>query len=921
MTFSGLSRPFGEDPTRLRSAISPLMDRLITHQRPSDDRWCLAANVLVVAAVLAALTALLLPRDQFAAIYGHSSVLVPLLPLAATIRAWRRSSGDPMLAGWPWVAVGIGCFLLSDMVWYTEWVSGLAVNPAVCDTLNAVYAPLLLIGLMQHASRTERAQTRHREYLDAAIVALGATAVLHATMTLLGGGIRPVRSGRDLLLVLTALIDVATLGGLGLLWVRRGAGAVPVWVASIGVALMLGVVGAIWYAVPASVGEGSPWIVVAAWYGCWAALGVGATRAVRGGALEVPPGHISRLPYVLAVVCYAALAVSVAIDSRSAIVSTTIGAGVVTLLVLLRQLAAVRDVTAMESERAQSHADQRLAALVRHGSDMLTIVNTDMSVQYASPSHRQIFGVEPDALIGRHLLDDVHNDDRPQAERSMFRLLSGATTRESLVLRLRALDGSWRWIEMVGTNLLAEPSVRGLVLNSRDVTDRKQLEDQLVELALRDPLTGLGNRRLFSDRVAHALDRKRRQHASVAVLLLDLDHFKFVNDTLGHAKGDALLVAVAGRLQLVVRAGDTVARLGGDEFAVLLEDLTASDEADATAGRILQALDRPFLLDDREVFVRASIGIAWATEGQSVDALVTDADVAMYAAKSAGRSRIERFSSAMRDSVTERHDVEAALRCALERDEFELVYQPLVDLDTGMIAGAEALIRWRHREKGLLLPSRFIPIAEESELIVMIGRMVLRRAALDVAQFRRVNRGSADLHVGVNLSTRHLLSEGFLTDVATALDSAGVPGRALTVELTESVLASHEGVLIGRLQTLRAFGMQIALDDFGTGFSSLAYLRRYPIDVLKVDQSFVSWVNDDGTTDGVAKAIVSIGQSLSMRTVAEGVETRAQLEQLRELGCSYGQGYLFSQPLSSAGFVELLETWEPALFAVEPAIR
>jgi EAL domain-containing protein (putative c-di-GMP-specific phosphodiesterase class I) len=254
----------------------------------------------------------------------------------------------------------------------------------------------------------------------------------------------------------------------------------------------------------------------------------------------------------------------------------------------------------------------------------------------------------------------------------------------------------------------------------------------------------------------------------------------------------------------------------------------------------------------------------------------------------------------------------------LERDEFELVYQPLVDLETGMIAGAEALIRWRHREKGVLLPSRFIPIAEESELIVMIGRMVLRRAAMDVKQFRRVNRASADLHVAVNLSPRHLLSEDLLTDVATALDSAGVPGRALTVELTESVLASHESVLIDRLLTLRAFGMQIALDDFGTGFSSLAYLRRYPIDVLKVDQSFVSWVNDDGTTDGVAKAIVSIGQSLSMRTVAEGVETREQLEQLRELGCSYGQGYLFSQPLSSAGFVALLESWEPAQFAAEP---
>ncbi len=880
----------------------------------------MAANFLVVVALASAIGVLVVPGDHFLAYYGHSSLPFAALPFIAALRARRTTPRDSSRDGWPWVAAGIAGFFAYEVIWYGSWLQGRTVDFLPVEILHVMFAPLVLIGLARQTGFVASRSERQRQYLDAAIVALGAAAAVHATMTLFGGGVRPIRSVRDAIYVCAPLIDLAALGGLGLLWVRRGAGGVPVWTGGIGAALLFRLVSDVWYAVPASVGQTSPWFVGAAWYGGWAALGVAATRAALPDQKKLETGRISRLPYIVAIVCYAALAIAVALDDRDTIVSTTIGAGLVTLLVLFRQLAAVRDVMAMESERTQTQADQRLAALVRHGSDMLTIVSAEMTVQYASPSHRQIFGIEPHALVGRNILRDIHRDDRARAEASLARLVDSTSPRESLVIRLRDFEGRWRWVETVITNLLAEPSIGGLVINSRDISDRKELEDQLVALALRDPLTGLGNRRLFVDRVAHALERQRRVPESVAVLLLDLDHFKFVNDTLGHAKGDALLKAVADRLQIVVRTGDTVARLGGDEFAVLLEAMPAADEADATALRILQALDRPFQLDDREIFVRASIGIAWAADGQSVDDLVTDADVAMYAAKSAGRSRIERFSTAMRDSVAERHDVEAALRGALEREELELVYQPLVDLETGEIAGAEALIRWSHREKGLLLPSRFIPIAEESELIVLIGRMVLRRAAIDAARFREASGGFTDLRVAVNLSARHLLSADLIGDVESALTQAGVSGHALTVELTESVFATHESVIVARLQALRALGMQIALDDFGTGHSSLAYLRRYPIDVLKVDQSFVSWVNEDGSADGVAKAIVSIGHSLSMPTVAEGVETPAQLEQLRALGCSFGQGYLFSKPLGADAFVELLSIWEPRMFSADSAL-
>jgi diguanylate cyclase (GGDEF)-like protein/PAS domain S-box-containing protein len=568
-----------------------------------------------------------------------------------------------------------------------------------------------------------------------------------------------------------------------------------------------------------------------------------------------------------------------------------------------------------KTQNALEQADRRLAALVRHGSDMLMILEADTTVRYASPSHLAVMGVPAERLVGVRMDQQIHRDDMAQAGPGFERLRSGDSQQESLVVRLRDSTGTWRWIEAVGTNLFSEETIAGIVLNSRDITDRKLLEAQLLELAVRDPLTGLGNRRLFSDRVTHALERRVRRGSRVALLMLDLDHFKLVNDTLGHAKGDAMLIAVAERLQCVLRTGDTVARLGGDEFAVLLEDLANDDEADATALRIQQALDRPFLLDEREVFMRSSIGIAWATDGQDVDELMSDADVAMYGAKNSGRGRVERFSSEMRASVAERLDLEADLRVALQRGELDLVYQPVVDLRNGRISGAEALIRWTHPEHGMVLPGRFIPVAEESELIIDIGRFVIRRAALDAARFRSASEHASRLRVAVNLSARHLLSPDLVGDMDRALSSAGVSGEAMAVELTESVLAANELVVAGRLQALRDLGLRIALDDFGTGYSSLAYLRRFPIDVLKVDKSFVSHGRGGAANDGVTKAIVSIGQSLGMRTIAEGVETIEQLDQLRRLGCAMAQGYLFSQPLDRASFEALLVNWTPATYA------
>ncbi|MFN8573966.1 MAG: EAL domain-containing protein [Gemmatimonadaceae bacterium] len=895
------------------------MDPLPETTRTPDRRWYAAAWWLVVIGVLCSAASALLPADWFRPVYVQSSLLFPAFPLAASIRAWRsRRASDPANA-WAFIVVGVTGFFIYDLLWYAEAVTGWTLSLPVGDFSNLIFSPLLLVGLVRVMPAPVSQLERRRGSLDAAILALSAAVLLHATVELLGGGIRRMNEWRDLLLLVSPMTDLLTLSALALLWVRRERYALPLWVVSLGAALLIGFVSDVWYAVPASVGRASPWFVSAAWYGSWSAIALGATQATRPTFASQPSGQISRLPYVLALACYVALGIAVTLDRRDAIVSTTIGTGVVTCLVLLRQVVALRELTGLQEERLRHQADERLAALVRHGSDMLTIIGPDMTVLYASPSHETVFGLPPEALVGRQMSSEIHREDLPATERGLQRLLSGVSQRESLVVRIRDAANQWRWIEAVATNRIWEPMIRGLVLNSRDITDRKQLESQLLEQALRDPLTGLANRRLFGDRVSHALARRHRRPDSIAVLLLDLDHFKFVNDSLGHAKGDALLVSVAERLTRALRSADTVARLGGDEFAVLLEDLQRGDEADATAVRIQQALSRPFVLDDREVSVRASIGIAWASEGQTVDDLLTEADVAMYGAKNSGRGCIERFSTQMRANVAERHDVEASLRRALEHDEFDVLYQPVVDLESGRIVGAEALVRWQHPGRGVIMPARFISVAEESDLIVAIGRIVLRRAAGDARRFRAASPTTANMRVAVNLSARQLLAPDLISDVTSAMRTAGITGDALAIELTESVLASSEGVVASRLQALRDLGLRVALDDFGTGYSALAYLRRFPIDVLKVDKSFISWVRDNGTNDGVTKAIIAMGHSLSMRTVAEGVETTDQLAWLRSLGCNLGQGYLFSLPLPGDDFVTLLRGWDETQFGTRAA--
>ncbi len=465
-------------------------------------------------------------------------------------------------------------------------------------------------------------------------------------------------------------------------------------------------------------------------------------------------------------------------------------------------------------------------------------------------------------------------------------------------------SGAWRHclkdgriIDVEITSHRLEFAGRDAVLvDINDVTERNQLEEQLRHQAFHDPLTGLANRPLFTDRLEHALRLQHAEGSSVALLLLDLDRFKIVNDSLGHAVGDLLLVAVAARLRGLLRAGDTAARFGGDEFVVLIEDVPDAADAIAVAEAIIEALGAPFMLAGTEVVVHASVGIVLHRSGEtSAGELHRSADAAMYAAKRGGGAGWRMFEPEMHAAALERLEVEAELRRALERGQLELHYQPVVALQTGALQGVEALIRWRHPEHGIIAPAVFIPIAEESGFIVEIGRWVLEQACEQLREWQLTL--SAPLEMSVNLSARQLSDAGLVPTIASMIERFEIAPGSLVLEITESILMADTAAAVDRLHALKGLGVRLAIDDFGTGYSSLSYLRTFPVDVLKIDRSFIEGVTVDVEGACFVQAIVRLGQVLHLQTVAEGVETSAQAERLRELGCDLAQGYYLGRPV------------------------
>jgi diguanylate cyclase (GGDEF)-like protein/PAS domain S-box-containing protein len=519
---------------------------------------------------------------------------------------------------------------------------------------------------------------------------------------------------------------------------------------------------------------------------------------------------------------------------------------------------------------------------------------------YISPSVEDVLGYpRRQWLEERGLWDRIlHPDDE---DRVVSNEAECARSGEKLVqeYRLRAADGRDVWIRDEMTVVFdrqtgQDPLFYGVFL---DVSDRKRMETELERLALYDPLTGLPNRALFGDRLRHVLARRGRD-AATAVYFLDLDRFKRINDSLGHTAGDAVLREVARRLASVVRPEDTVARFGGDEFTVLCESVGGVLEAVAIADRLQRPLARPLRVGGAELRLSASIGVALVEAHESGDGLhlIEDADAAMYRAKERGGARAELFDERMRENAVQAMAIEQELQQALEREELCLHFQPHVDLRTGAVVGAEALVRWEHPERGLIVPDKFLSVAEETGLIVPVGEWVMKAACAQLAAWQ-ARPSTADLKLSVNLSARELTHPDVVTTVLGCVRAAGVDPCGLTVEVTESTAMADGDTGFRALRDMSAEGIRVAIDDFGTGYSSLEQLRRMPVDVVKVDRSFVSGMSADSTDRELVAAVVGMGRALNLCVVAEGIETAEQAEVLREMGCDLGQGYLFSRPV------------------------
>ncbi len=597
--------------------------------------------------------------------------------------------------------------------------------------------------------------------------------------------------------------------------------------------------------------------------------------------------------------------------------------GAFILIFVIRMTGAIME----QKERAEAGtrlSEDRFRSLIQHSSDATLVLAAGGVCTYVSPAITTLLGLTPSEMIGTRAIELVHPEDRERVASRLGSHLADMSENVLVQFRMRCRDGGWREVEAVVSNQMDRASVNGYVVNIRDITERKEFEALLAHRALHDPLTGLPNRQLILDRTEQMLARARRSGLPVAAYFIDLDHFKEANDSLGHQAGDRLLQAVGDRFVSMLRADDSVGRLGGDEFVVLAEGISLDLGPELIAERIRETLRIPFVIpgyEDLPVTVTASIGIATGQRA-SAQELLRDADVALYLAKGSGRNTSVLFESAMQTAAFDRLALRSDLDGAVAADQFFLLYQPIVDLGDGGIRAVEALLRWQHPVQGVIAPMDFVPVLEESGLIVEVGRWVLHQACAQAARWRAEGHPVA---VSVNISMRQLESTSFVDHVTEALALADLAPDQLTLEITESSLMRDAESTVARLRRLKELGVMIAIDDFGTGYSSLAYLRQFPVDVLKIDGSFVAELDGSPERAALVHTLVELGRILGLITLAEGIEEAVQLAGLRTELCDRGQGFLMSPPVPPAVVSELLAR-HPAglvssdLLGVEPSV-
>jgi diguanylate cyclase (GGDEF)-like protein/PAS domain S-box-containing protein len=814
----------------------------------------------------------------------------------------RRVVPGPLRSAWWSLALALALYLAGDTIGIISWLLGRDPFPGPADLFYCSwYLPLAAAALWMISAAAVRVSWAQLS-LDTAIFVVGFGAFfwflvvqptsIHADLGIMKEALSEVYLALDSFCLL--LFGVLLLTGSG----SASGWRIPLLLLTGFATMFLGDI--LWsyakvrgYYLPGGVQD----VLYLASY-----LPIAAAARAQMRAVTLPARESSRTSSALArSMPYAAMAaaflVLIYLSGGGLGGQATLMIGVVfalTLLLMFRQAVVLR------------MAEEHYASLIANASDVIMIVDTDGVVRFASPATTRTLGLKPEQITGKSLAELWGGDD---GERLRSFLDEIARTGTGVVgpVELRS-ERAGRVIEGVGSNLSNDPAVRGLALNFRDISERKVLEEKLRQLAFHDPLTLLANRNLFRDRVEHALTRAQRGENCAAVMFLDVDNFKNINDSLGHDAGDRLLQAVAQRIVQTSRASDTVARLGGDEFGVLLEGIRTAGDVKRIADSLIESVGAPFSLDGREVRVTASVGVAFSATDSSAKALLSNADLAMYHAKAAGKNRHVTFQPQMQTLLHERVRLETDVGRALSREEFFLEYQPIVDLGTRALLGVEALVRWRHPEAGVLMPASFIHVLEECGQIGALGHWVLKQACRDLCAWRAAIAGGSGLRLAVNISGRHLQHGDLAYDVLDALESSGFEAGNLVIELTESTMMYNTEVNLERFHRLKALGVKLAIDDFGTGYSSLSYLHRFPIDILKIDRSFVNGLTSSDDGPDLARAVITLGETLGLDTVAEGVELEPQVAALLELGCVAGQGFLFAparslEQLSTSPFV------------------
>lgn len=573
-------------------------------------------------------------------------------------------------------------------------------------------------------------------------------------------------------------------------------------------------------------------------------------------------------------------------------------------------IAAVGDL-AKESEQVKGMLKTSVAwfrALTENSLDITAILDSGFVITYLTPSANRLLGLDADNLLGESLLDIVHAEDKSSVKQWLSNLVAGLPVDVPYTLRICGENGQYRVLEITGNNCVDLPAVGGIVINGRDITERAEAQAHIRHLAHHDELTGLPNRNLVRDRARTAMGRADREQTFVAIVFLDLDRFKHVNDSLGHQVGDRLLVEMARRLHTTVRQVDTVGRLGGDEFVLLLPDFKDPSEIAPLAEKLLSRIASSIVVDGHELHPSASMGVSvYPSDGTTLEALMRNADTAMYHAKAAGRNGYRFFTEAMNHAAQTRLQLETRLRRAIRDHEFLLYYQPIVSAQSGELIGAEALIRWLDPEYGMVPPNDFISVAEDLGLINELGAWVLQEACRQNRLWR--DAGVIEIPIAVNLSAEQFRTDEIIHVVADALAAERLHPKWLHLEITESLLMQHTEQTIRLLTELNQLGVRLSIDDFGTGYSSLSYLTRFPIHKLKIDRAFLRDVHINTSNAAIANAVIAMAHSLNLKVLAEGVETQEQLDFLRQRGCDELQGFYFSRPISPIDFEKLAAAW------------